>query len=312
MTCPQGGDQDGEAPLAGSASQGYAVLLTNPSGVIGRRPRDTLVLIGILVSSLAVWIALFCAGATIETELARLSLAPLDGLSKQRDDDACRRLAALAGLEIEKAGTDGGRTTAGGPSTNEARSNAVGNAARHPVMVARLVSAAAESPDAKPGSEPEASDSRSLRERLAAWAGRQTTRKTAAFVTCLTCYSPINIALLSVMAGLIGGCTSNLYCSGAQAPKISAAEESAVSPQDLARADSLNENPAISAVRGLVGYILILAGVYAVFDDPFKNPTTSQYAKLAGFSSALAFTLGYDGTRFTRVLELFTTKQQKA
>ena len=298
---PNGVAQGGDNPGARRGKPGSA----------DRKQRSEAMLIGMLVPATIAWIALFCAGATIETELARLILAPLDTLSKQRDDQEIRRLAALAGLEIQEVRKVKAPNTDGQPS-GDSEGSADGSAARRPVVAAALVSSASESEGENSGPKPSAIDDRSLGERLAAWAGKQTTGKAVAFVTCLACYSPINIALLSVMAGLIGGCASNLYYDGARSLKTQGAAETVVSPQDAARDASLSENPAISAVRGLVGYILILAGVYAVFDDPFKNPTTSQYAKLAGFSSALAFTLGYDGTSLTRLLESFSSKQQKA
>lgn len=257
-------------------------------------------LVGTVSCATALWVMLFCAGVTVETEAARFILAPLGRLSATGDDAALARLAKLVIQDDSPSeAMSGVQTEAPQPKPDSA-------ASRNPGATAAVfVADSSESPAAS-REAPAAAAASKTREQLAAWAGNlDPTKKLPAFLTCLTCYSPINIAILSILAGLIGGCASKLYVEGKQ--KGSAPDPAAhVSEREV----SLKEDPTLSAVRGLVGYILILAGIYAVFDDPFKNPTTSQYTKLAGFASALAFTLGYDGTRFKRVLETFTKSNQ--
>lgn len=255
--------------------------------------------VGTLSCATALWVMLFCAGVTVETEAARFILAPLGRLSVTGDDAALERLAKLViPEETRSAVTSGAGREAPLPKPDNAAHRNPGATAA--VFVADSVGDAGGTREAPAAAAP------TTREQLAAWAGKlDRTKKLPAFLTCLTCYSPINIAILSILAGLIGGCASKLYVEGKQKRTT----QDGITPVSE-REVSLDEDPTLSAVRGLVGYILILAGIYAVFDDPFKNPTTSQYTKLAGFASALAFTLGYDGTRFKRVLETFTKSHQ--
>jgi len=48
----------------------------------------------------------------------------------------------------------------------------------------------------------------------------------------------------------------------------------------------------------------VIAGLYFAMDDPFKDPTPSQYMRLAGTLSLLAFVVGYDPTRIEQWLRL--------
>lgn len=261
-------------------------------------------LVTALATATALWVVLFGAGVTVETEIARFILAPLGRLENDRNEEAIARLAALvdSGGEAGRAQREPAGPAAGAAvrSAAETSRSAVTTAA----VFAADVPGTSTGTSPTGGDRPAATEYATRRERLAAWAGRQPlVQKVTAFLVCLTCYSPINIAILSLLAGLIGGCASSLYYTRLDPERRSLVGE---------RSDTLNEHPGISAVRGLVGYILILAGLYAVFDDPFKSPTTSQYTKLAGFASALAFTLGYDGTRFNRLLEAFTRKHDQS
>ncbi len=40
-----------------------------------------------------------------------------------------------------------------------------------------------------------------------------------------------------------------------------------------------------------------MAGLYLAMDDPFKDSTSSQYIRLAGTISVMAFVVGYDASK---------------
>jgi len=73
---------------------------------------------------------------------------------------------------------------------------------------------------------------------------------------------------------------------------------------DVERLAYLDESPWTAMARSFVVYLCIIAGVYLALDDPFKNPTPGQYAKLAGTFSALGFLVGYDPKRVQAWLRL--------
>ena len=58
---------------------------------------------------------------------------------------------------------------------------------------------------------------------------------------------------------------------------------------DAERLAYLDESPWTAMARSFVVYLCIITGVYLALDDPFKNPTPGQYAKLTGTVSALGF-----------------------
>jgi hypothetical protein len=65
----------------------------------------------------------------------------------------------------------------------------------------------------------------------------------------------------------------------------------------------LSEDPFSSGIRSFMVYLLLLAGLYlATGGDPFKDPSASQYLRLAGLVSCVAFAIGYDPSRFTELL----------
>ncbi len=110
-----------------------------------------------------------------------------------------------------------------------------------------------------------------------------------AFLAAFFCYSPTNMAMLTLTAGFLGGCVSNAVLH-----TMEDADREKLPERQLA---FLQENPLSATMRGFVIYLCLVAGLYAAMDDPFKDSTPGQYARLAGSLSLVAFVVGYDPTR---------------
>lgn len=113
-----------------------------------------------------------------------------------------------------------------------------------------------------------------------------------AFAASMFCFTPINLAILTLVAGLLGGCSSNIAIE--TMPDHQRAELHELHPR---RHWYLQEPPVSAAIRGFVVYLCIIGGLYVAMDDPFKDPTPAQYIRLAGLLSILAFMVGYDSSR---------------
>jgi hypothetical protein len=150
----------------------------------------------------------------------------------------------------------------------------------------------------------------------------------AALLTGAVSYSPCNLALLALAAGLIGGCASRLTWGDAvnerrdgeesatreSAPRRDSAERAARSesnPPVLSmetRLRYLQENPIASMCRGLVSYLFVLAGLLAFTPAPFESTTPDSYLRMAGLVSAVAFAVGYDPSRLSAFLNRLPVK----
>ena len=111
--------------------------------------------------------------------------------------------------------------------------------------------------------------------------------RATAFVASMLFFTPINVAFLTLLAGLLGGITSQITFTAA-------APESLTDIQKSFR----TENPLASMTRGFVVYLAFIAGVYVATSQPFANVTADQYLRLAGTLSFFAFVVGYDPTKF--------------
>ena len=100
-------------------------------------------------------------------------------------------------------------------------------------------------------------------------------------------YTPLNAALLVMLAGFIGGCASSITYSG-----------------DDRRNPFLVENPLASLLRSFLIYVGFIAGIYITANAPFDAPTTDQYVRFVGTLSLLAFVVGYDPTKFQDLLKM--------
>ena len=124
--------------------------------------------------------------------------------------------------------------------------------------------------------------------------------KAIAFLGVMTFYTPMNVALLTILSGLVGGCASRLTYEKAHREGI----PEAVDPkQDLGTLYRI-EHPVASLLRSFLVYLAFIAGIFITTNDPFGSPTPDQYVRLAGLLSFVSFVVGYDPTRFQELLSL--------
>ncbi len=113
----------------------------------------------------------------------------------------------------------------------------------------------------------------------------------AAFLACVALYTPLNAALLTLLAGFVGGCTSSITHA-----RNSDADHAPDNPY-------LTENPFASMLRAFLVYVGVIAGIYITGGSPFADPSADQYVRFAGTVSSLAFIVGYDPTTFTALVK---------
>ncbi len=203
---------------------------------------------------LVCWILLYAAGLLMESVEERILLAP-HTMEKQLGP-ASKDLVA----DVIKRAGDAEKTTVAGASVEKAN---------------------------KAKQEMTADKAEAKKDGLLAT--RQPVSRTTAFFYSVLVYTPTNMALLTLFAGLLGGCVSNIKYS-----MMSKEERQNLKPKEEA---ILSENPLSATMRGFVIYLCMVAGLYVVLDDPFKDSTPGQYARLAGSMSLVAFIVGFDPTR---------------
>src|SRR5262245_33131839 len=98
-------------------------------------------------------------------------------------------------------------------------------------------------------------------------------------------YTPTNVALLSMLAGLLGGCASLMYDHGDLQEQIRKAESEGKTDQAkrlMTRVSYLSESPFSSMLRGFLVYLAIISGILLAITDPFAEGKTSadQYIRL--------------------------------
>lgn len=101
-------------------------------------------------------------------------------------------------------------------------------------------------------------------------------------------YTPLNVGILCILAGLIGGCASRITYDQ---PSALAAEEPAANP-------FRTESPFASMLRSFLVYIAIVAGVSISTDGAFAATSSEGYVRFAATVSFFAFVVGYDPTKF--------------
>lgn len=116
-----------------------------------------------------------------------------------------------------------------------------------------------------------------------------------AFLVTTICYTPTNLVFLTLLAGLLGGCSSNV---------VAGVDGKTHPVNDSRSLMYLTESPWSAMMRSFIVYLSVIAGLYFVIDDPFKSPTPAQYMRLVGTLSVLAFVVGYDPSRIEQWLRL--------
>jgi len=107
------------------------------------------------------------------------------------------------------------------------------------------------------------------------------------WVIVLLCYTPTNIAALSLASGLMGalGRKATLHCEPEEG-------EETTFPDDPI-------NPYLSGlIRGFFMYLVIISGTVIVLETPFSAPSQEQYIRLAGIISIASFIISYNPQNF--------------
>jgi len=121
-----------------------------------------------------------------------------------------------------------------------------------------------------------------------------------AFLGVMAFYTPLNVALLTILSGLVGGCASRLTYAKAH-PE---GQPQTVVPGAEASVMFRIEPPVASMLRSFLVYLAFIAGIFITTNDPFANPTPDQYVRIAGLLSFVSFAIGYDPTKFQELLRL--------
>jgi hypothetical protein len=125
-----------------------------------------------------------------------------------------------------------------------------------------------------------------------------------AFGGAMLVYTPLNAALLVMIAGLIGGSASSITYGGKLATGVPGPDAPAGAVRAAQQAAFLTENPLASLLRSFLVYVGFMAGIYITSNAPFDNPTADQYVRLVGTLSLLGFVVGYDPTKFQDFLSI--------
>ena len=131
------------------------------------------------------------------------------------------------------------------------------------------------------------------------------------FICGMLFFTPINVAILAILAGFVGGCLS----SKADLSWIKEDIREARQNHDQARLallrrreHYLTEHPFHSTIRSFIIYLIFISGLYVFSSDPFNASSQTQgftqYMRLAGLVSLLGFVVGYDPTKFQEWLAL--------
>jgi len=131
----------------------------------------------------------------------------------------------------------------------------------------------------------------------------------AAFLVGLISFIPLNIALLCIIAGFLGGCTvSSEVIADIKGQLANMKPDNAERPLLERRLNYLTEEPVFSALRGLVMFLLLTSGLFVFAGtDAFMSAGTQeqglgQYIKFAGMFSLIAYLAGHDPTTFSTLL----------
>lgn len=128
-------------------------------------------------------------------------------------------------------------------------------------------------------------------------------------------YTPTSVALLSMLSGLMGGCSSLMYDHEDLEEQVKSAEQEG--NQQLVRRltlrlSYLSESPFSSMLRGFLVYLAIISGILLAISNPFEVTSADQFIRLAGLFSVIAFVMGYDPTRFEDLIDTLSSLSHKA
>lgn len=254
-------------------------------------PRKQIV---VTVVALVTWLMLYAAGLLLESIEHRIVLAPIT-MKKQLGEagkDVYNKVMRVPQSEIADkdptsvaaAAKAAANTVAKAVADTAAKSVAEAGAKATEISPKATDSGLAKSPD-----DVAAKNSPDIPHRTPSAPPEPGPSVVWAFFAAFFCYSPTNISMLTLTAGFLGGCVSNAVATTMEDDELKKIPER--------QRAFLCENPLSATMRSFVVYLCLVAGLCAATDDPFKDTTPSQYARLAGSLSLVAFVVGYDPTR---------------
>ena len=262
-------------------------------------PRKQIV---VTVLALVTWLMLYAAGLLLESIEHRIVLAPIT-MKKQLGDagkDLYNKVMRVPPSEI--ADKDPASVAAAAKAAANTVAKAVADTAAKSVAenIAKTTDSVSKLAADTPSKPPEESAVKPSTDGVAKNASDVTHKASTlppepgpsvvwAFIAAFFCYSPTNMAMLTLTAGFLGGCVSNAV--------VTTMEDDDLKKIPERQRAFLYENPLSATMRGFVIYLWLVAGLYVAMDDPFKDSTPGQYARLAGSLSLVAFVVGYDPTR---------------
>jgi hypothetical protein len=120
-----------------------------------------------------------------------------------------------------------------------------------------------------------------LKNRLMEWSMNMESRHWCfRLLICMTCYTPMNLAILSILAGIIGGG----YFLNIR-PKLR-------ETGNHISTDILNNN-VVAGIRGFLIFLTLFTLMHMIVDDPLKKFTQSQYFRISGLFSVISFIAVY-------------------
>ena len=227
------------------------------------------------------WILLFAAGILIPSGKARETLGwKPAALPEEKIGLLEARLAKVDG----KAGTSAGNSAVGPTSP-----------AQLPPLQEDVLAPPAD-PAPTQGINPLATTDRQPRPKL------------PAFLVAAIAFIPINVALLCVIAGFIGGCSVSEELIRDVKMDLDSNIGSTTGSPAKRRLNFLTEHPAFSAIRGLVVFLLISSGLFVfagselLIESGSQEEALGNYIKFAGIFSFFAYFAGHDPTVFSAML----------
>lgn len=144
------------------------------------------------------------------------------------------------------------------------------------------------------------------------------TSKWASYFLATLTFMPVNVALLTVLAAFLGGCSGSPQFVLDVEARLRRIEEGGGVDEELeSRLQYLNEHPAFSAFRGLIVYLVIASGLFVFAgsetftSEPDQTGSLTRYIRYAGIFSVFGYLAGHDPTVFTSLLNLVGKRVQQ-
>ena len=122
---------------------------------------------------------------------------------------------------------------------------------------------------------------------------------TSMVIKVIIFWTPTNVALLSMLAGLAGGLSRKIW------------RVKQIRPQEVkdpnVEIDFSNTSSLSGVIVGFVVYLAFISGTLLAMDNPFANTSQGQYIRTAGFISLFAFSAAYEPTIFINILRYLTS-----